>query len=78
MGRPHLTRRRRAVLGYVAFCLVAVAGVYVIKGLGVALIVAGVIGAASFLLLADVDEEVKVEPPAVNVPWPQRFHDPTL
>lgn len=76
MGRVRLTRRRRAVLGYVAFCLVIVAGVFVIKGLGVALIVAGVIGAASMLLLTDVEEGTG-EPPAVAVA-PQRFFDPTL
>jgi lipopolysaccharide export LptBFGC system permease protein LptF len=56
VGRVRLTRRRRALAGYVLGCLLVVAGVYVAFGLAGALVVAGVITAASFLLLADVEE----------------------
>lgn len=77
MGSLRLTRRRRALLGYLAGIALVVAGVWVAQGLAGALIVAGVITAMSFLLLADVDEEGTREPPAVAVA-PQRFFDPTL
>lgn len=76
MGRLRLTRRRRALLGYVAGCLLIVAGVWVAQGLAGALIVAGVIAAASFLLLTDVEEGTG-EPSSVAVA-PRRIHDPTL
>jgi hypothetical protein len=76
VGRLRLTRRRRALAGYVLGCVLVVAGVWLAQGAAGALIVAGVIAAASFLLLTDV-EEGKGEPPAVAVA-PQRFHDPTL
>lgn len=74
MGRLRLNRRRRSLLGYLAGCLLVVAGVWVAQGLAGSLITAGVITAGSFLLLTDV-EEGPVEPPAVAV-WPR--HDPTL
>lgn len=74
---PRLTRRRRALLGYLLGCALVVAGIYVANGLAGALVVAGVITAASFLLLTDVDEGVTREPPAVAVA-PQRRYDPTL
>ena len=77
MGRVRLTRRRRALLGYVLGCALVVAGLWVAEGLAGALVVAGVIVAASFLLLTDVDEGGTREPPAVAVA-PQRFFDPTL
>lgn len=77
MGHVRLTRRRRALLGYLLGCFLLVAGIWISKGVPAGLIAAGVITSGSFLLLADV-EEVKVEPPAVAVA-PQRHHfDPTL
>ena len=76
MGRLRLTRRRRALLGYVLGCALIVAGVWVAQGLAGGLITAGIITSASFLLLTDV-EEVKREPPAVALA-PQRFFNPTL
>lgn len=77
MGHVRLTRRRRALLGYLLGCLLIVAGIYVAQGPAGALVVAGVITAASFLLLTDV-EEVKVEPPTVGATPPHRLFDPTL
>lgn len=76
MGRLRLNRRRRSLLGYIAGCLLVVAGVWVEQGLAGALITAGVITAGSFLLLTDV-EEAPVEPPAVAVSQVRRY-DPTL
>ncbi len=76
MGSVRLTRKRRALLGYIASCLLVVAGAYVAKGLAGALIIAGIIGGLSFLLLTDVEEGTG-EPPAVVVA-PQRHFDPTL
>lgn len=76
MGRVRLTRRRRALLGYLAGVLLILAGVYLAFGLAAALVVGGVVTAASFLLLTDV-EEVPVEPPAVAVSQVRRY-DPTL
>lgn len=76
MGRIRLTRRHRALLGYVAGCLLIVAGAWVAAGLAAGLITAGVITAASFLLLTDVEEGTG-EPPAVAVA-PRRVFDPTL
>jgi len=77
VGRVRLTRRRRALLGYVLGCVLIIAGVYVAQGVAGAFVTAGIITAASFLLLTDVDEEGTREPPAVAVA-PQRFFDPTL
>lgn len=77
MGRVRLTRRRRALLGYLLGCALVVAGAWVARGLAAGLIVAGLITAANFLLLADVDEGVSGEPPAVAVS-PVRHFDPTL
>lgn len=76
MGGVRLTRKRRALLGYVLGVLLIVAGAYVAKGLAGALIVGGIICALSFLLLTDVEEGTG-EPPAVAVA-PQRVFDPTL
>jgi hypothetical protein len=47
----------RAWLGYVVGCLAIVAGVWVQFGIGFGLIVAGALAVASFLLLADVDDD---------------------
>ena len=77
MGRLRLTRRRRALLGYLLGCALVVAGAWVARGLAAGLIVAGIITAANFLLIADVTEGGSGEPPAVAVA-PQRFYDPTL
>ena len=76
MGRIRLTRRRRALLGYVLGCALVVAGMWVAQGLAGGLITAGIITAASFLLLTDVEEALG-EPPAVAVS-PVRHYDPTL
>lgn len=76
MGRIRLTRRRRALLGYVLGVALVVAGAWVARGLAAGLITAGLITAVSFLLLSDV-EEAPVEPPAVAVSSFGRY-DPTL
>ncbi|HEX4816692.1 MAG TPA: hypothetical protein VFV66_28455 [Nonomuraea sp.] len=47
----------RAWLGYVAGCVCIVAGVWVQFGTGYALIVAGAVLTASYLLLSDVDDD---------------------
>jgi hypothetical protein len=78
MGRFRLTRRHRALLGYILGCVLVVAGAWVAQGLAAALIVAGIITAASFLLLTDVDEGGTGEPPAVAVAHQRRSFDPTL
>lgn len=78
MGRLRLTRRRRALAGYALGCGLLVAGVWVILGLGFALIVAGIIAAASSLVLADVDEEVKRDEPSPVLAAAQRVFNPTL
>lgn len=54
--RPRLAGAR---LGYAAGCASAACGVGLLWGLGVALIVAGVVAAASCLVLVDVDGEAK-------------------
>jgi hypothetical protein len=77
VGRLRLTRKRRALLGFIVGCALVVAGVYVARGLATALVVAGLITAASFLLLADVEEGTG-EPPAVADPRTRRVFDPTL
>jgi hypothetical protein len=77
VGRVRLTRRRRALLGYLLGCALVVAGAWVARGLAAGLVVAGVITAVSFLLLSDVDEGGSGEPPAVAVA-PVRHFDPTL
>lgn len=46
-----------AWLGYVAGCLLIVAGVWIEFGPGFGLIAAGVTSVASFLLLADVEDD---------------------
>jgi len=76
VGRLRLTRRRRALLGFALGCALVVSGTWVWLGVAGGLIVAGVITAASFLTLSDVEEGTR-EPPAVAVS-PQRFNDPTL
>jgi len=76
VGRLRLTRRRRALVGYILGCALLAAGFWLAAGPAVALIVAGLITAASFLLFSDVEGGTG-EPPAVAVS-PQRFHDPTL
>jgi uncharacterized membrane protein len=76
VGRIRLTRRRRALLGYVLGVALVIAGAWVARGLAAGLITAGLITAVSFLLLTDV-EEATGEPPAVAVS-PVRRYDPTL
>lgn len=44
-------------IGYTAGCLTAAAGVGVETGVGWGLVVGGAVGAASFLLLVDVDKK---------------------
>ena len=77
MGRFRLTRRRRALLGYLLGCALLVAGIWTSRGVPAGLIAAGVITAGSFLLFADV-EEVKLEEPPAVASIPQRLYDPTL
>ena len=63
MGDVRMTRIRRVTalvwsrIGYAAGCLVAAAGVGIEAGAGWGLVVGGAVGAASFLLLVDVDEK---------------------
>jgi hypothetical protein len=52
-----LSKLARARLGYAAGCVVAAVGAGLEWGLGFGLLFGGVVCAASFLLLADVDEE---------------------
>ncbi|WP_433445659.1 hypothetical protein [Nonomuraea sp. CA-141351] len=47
----------RAWLGYVAGCLLIAVGVTIQFGIGFGLIITGAAAAASFLLLADVDDD---------------------
>ncbi len=56
MGRPHLTRAARARLGCGVGGLMAAVGVWLVAGVGWALMVAGLVIAAVALLLYDVDE----------------------
>ena len=77
MGNVRLTRRRRALLGYIVGWALVVAGIYVAKGLAASLIIGGVICAVSFLLLTDVEEGTS-EPPTVSAAPPVRRFDPTL
>lgn len=74
MGRVRLTRRRRALAGCLLGCALVVAGTWLWLGVAGALIVAGVITAASFLALAEVEDSG--EPPTVP-DAPQQFN-PTL
>jgi hypothetical protein len=52
-----MNKLARAWLGYVAGCLLIVAGVWVQFGIGFGLIMAGAVSVASFLLLADADDD---------------------
>jgi hypothetical protein len=65
-----------ARFGYVAGLIALVAGIYLTRGLGLALVVAGAVTALSFLLLYDVEGGTPVEPPSADPP--RRFFDPTL
>ncbi|MFC5996942.1 hypothetical protein ACFQE5_22280 [Pseudonocardia hispaniensis] len=56
MGDPRLTRLPAPLLGYLAGCVTALAGVLLLWGLPVTLIVAGVVCAASFVLAYAGDE----------------------
>lgn len=76
MGLLHVSRTAVARLGYVLGLVAFVAGIYLTRGLGLALVVAGAVTALSFLLLFDVEEGAPVEPPPVDSP--QRVFDPTL
>lgn len=51
-----MSRLVLARLGFAAGCAIAAAGVWLLAGLGAALVAAGVVAAASFLLLTDVGE----------------------
>lgn len=70
------SRATVARAGYVAGLIALIAGIYLTRGLGLALVVAGAVTAASFLLLYDVEGGTPVEPPAVDPP--RRVFDPTL
>jgi hypothetical protein len=70
------SRATIARFGYVAGLVAFVAGIYLTRGLGLALVVAGAITALSFLLLYDVEGGTPVEPPPVDPP--KRVFDPTL
>ena len=76
MGLLRLNRPAVARAGYVAGLIALIAGIYLTRGLGPALIVAGAVTALSFLLLYDVEGGVPVEPPAVATA--QHVFDPTL
>jgi hypothetical protein len=76
MGVLRLNRARVARLGYLAGVVAFVAGIYLTRGLGLALVVAGAVTALSFLLLFDVEGGTPVEPPAADPP--RRVFDPTL
>jgi hypothetical protein len=56
-GKRRPPRTTLALGGFVAGVLLATLGVLLVFGLGWALIVSGVVAAASFLLLFDVDRE---------------------
>lgn len=71
-----MNRAAVARAGYVLGLVALVAGIYLTRGLGLALVVAGAVTALSFLLLYDVEGGTPVEPPAVAAP--QRTFDPTL
>lgn len=53
MGNARVSRLAAIRIGYVIGCSSAVAGVFLLFGLAVALIVAGVIAAGTAVLLAD-------------------------
>jgi hypothetical protein len=76
VGVLRMSRPRAARAGYVLGLVAFVAGIYLTRGLGLALVVAGAVTALSFLLLFDVEEGAPVEPPPVDSP--QRVFDPTL
>jgi hypothetical protein len=76
VGLLRLNRTSVARAGYLLGLVALVAGIYLTRGLGPALIVAGAVTTLSFLLLFDVEEGAPVEPPPVDSP--QRVFDPTL
>jgi hypothetical protein len=76
VGFLRVSRRLQARVGYAAGWALVIAGVFVAAGLSGALIVAGLVTAASFLLLYDVEGGSHSEPPAVGIA-PRSF-DPTL
>lgn len=71
-----MKRTTVARFGYAAGLIALIAGIYLTRGLGVALVVAGAVTALSFLLLYDVEGGTPVEPPPVDPP--HRVFDPTL
>lgn len=71
-----MSRATIARAGYVAGLIALVAGIYLTRGLGLALVVAGAVTALSFLLVYDVEGGTPVEPPPVDPP--KRVFDPTL
>jgi hypothetical protein len=76
VGVLRMSRATIARTGYVAGLIALIAGIYLTRGLGLALVVAGAVTALSFLLLYDVEGGTPVEPPAVDAP--KRVFDPTL
>lgn len=75
MGRVRLSRQRRSIAGYLTGCALIVAGMWFGTGLAGSLITAGILCAASFLLLFDVEGVPRESPPVAT--QAQRY-DPTL
>jgi hypothetical protein len=76
VGVLRLSRVALARAGFVAGLVALVAGIYLTRGLGLALVVGGAVTALSFLLLFDVEGGTPVEPPSADPP--RRVFDPTL
>jgi hypothetical protein len=76
VGVLRLSRVALARAGFVAGLVALVAGIYLTRGLGLALVVGGAVTALSFLLLFDVEGGTPVEPPPADPP--RRVFDPTL
>jgi hypothetical protein len=76
VGVLRLSRTAVARAGYIAGLAALVAGIYLTRGLGLALVIGGAVTALSFLLIFDVEGGTPVEPPSADPP--QRVFDPTL
>jgi hypothetical protein len=76
MGVLRLSRTAVARAGYIAGLTALVAGIYLTRGLGLALVIGGAVTALSFLLIFDVEGGTPVEPPSADPP--RRVFDPTL